>query len=250
MQLDISTADVGNRNNNHNNQHVHDQPYANQHIDQANPDTNRSPPPHASIGLPLESQMADLTLPAKPPSLDPSPATPCYSVHSSQSEMPISALYSIDPQAGMDTLPSHQHPVDLFQELLYSNHHINRHSYTNEPIFSPSSLSSVRLSLNRVSKNLSSPFDQLTNSTVYSGNTISRTSSYPHVRSLFSHQCEDELEMEMELEEERWLVKCRLEEVLRTLSDEEIVDDGELMEVVSLAQDFQHVFAGMRDDYC
>ena len=56
--------------------------------------------------------------------------------------------------------------------------------------------------------------------------------------------------MEMELEEERWLVKCRLEEVLRTLSDEEIVDDGELMEVVSLAQDFQHVFAGMRDDYC
>ena len=189
---------------------------------------NRPSPSSSSIGLSLDNPVVNLSSLAKPSFPEPSPTATHDSPHSSRSEMPISTFYVTNSKTVMDPFPSGQYRTELFQEIRHP------HDRPHDHVYSHSLHSSLRLS-----QNLTLPFNPLTNHTMYSGSTVTRTSSYPHVRTLFSRQSS-----EWETDEDSWSVLQRLEDVLHTLERNDVVDDDMLMEVVSVSQDFQNVYAG------
>ena len=156
---------------------------------------------------------------------------------SSYSDIPMTTLLSIDSHTVIRPLPARSYYPE-HSKLIGRNHHIL--SYSNSP--SPS----VRLSLNSVSQyplppptSSSSPFDLTLDHTVHSGSLITRTSSYPHMRNLFSDQSD-----EWGMNEGDWMIVQQLDEVFGKLAIEEVIEDRELMEVVSVTQAFQNSVAG------
>ena len=187
-------------------------------------DQHQPSPSSSSIGCSLDNQMVSLASLTKASFPEPSPTTTHDSTRSSRSEMPISTLYLMDSKTVMDPFSASRYPTELFQEI----------NHTGDLAYSHSLRSSLRFSLNPPS-----PSHLTANHTMYSGSTIARTSSYPHVRTLFSHQSD-----EWEMDETGWSVLEQLEEVLGMLARSEVVDDEMLMEVVSVSQEFQNVYAG------